>query len=289
MTIVRRRPRQFDPLMTPEGVRKFLEQLRVTAPGLFPAEEESLISLLNAARYLKKRSNPATQRGRPSQWGPEVLSEAITILGKLLEQETNGRVSIQTFIGQHLGVLVYPNEIANALSNGQINKQEAASLARLTAERLQVAEKEARQLRIELLTTHLDTQGSQNQLRSKVKEVLGENAIFSRETLAVGLQKSDALLEFNRLDVKHIFFDTMRDLFYAIRTLQPEELLDEDIAEFMTAADSLSNTLKGIEQRILKRKQPPSETRDTQAATKSTQRLEIIKDPITRMVTYKFR
>lgn len=289
MTIARRRPRQFDPLTTQAGVRKFLEQLRETAPSIFPAEDESLISLLNAARYLNKRPTQTTQRGRPSQWAPETLSEAITVLRKLLERETNGRISVQTFIGQYLGILTYPNEIANALSSGQINKQEAASLARLTAERLQMTEEEVHQLRLELLKAHLDSQGSQNQLRNKVKEVLGENAFFSRETLAVGLQKSDSLLAFNRLDVKHIFFETMRDLFYAIRTLQPEELLDEDVAEFMSAADSLSNTLKGIEQRIAKRKVRPGQLVETQPTSNSTQRLEITKDPITGKVTYKFR
>lgn len=289
MTTARRRPRQFDPLTTPAGVRKFLEQLRTTAPGLFPAEDASLISLLNAARYLKKRPAHTTQRGRPGQWAPEVLSEAITILHKLLEQETSGRVSVQTFIGQHLGVLTYPNEIANALSRGEINKQEAAYLARLTAARLQITEQDAYQLRFELLKAHLSVQGSQNQLRQKVKEMLGENGFFSRETLALGLRKSDSLLEVNRLDVKHIFFETMRDLFYAIRTLQPDELLDEDVADFMSAADALSNTLKRIEQRIAQRKQQPRQGYDVQTGAKSAQQVEIIKDNITGKITYKFR
>lgn len=289
MKSTRKRTRQFDPLATPKGVQKIFEQLRVTAPNLIPTKDDELISLLNAARYLKKRPAHASHRGRPSQWPPEVLNEAVTILRSLLEKETNGRVSVQTFIGQHLALLAYPLEIANALSGGQINKQEAASLARLTAERLQVAEEEARHLRLALLKAHLETFESQNQLRHKIKEMLGETTLFSRETLALGMQKSDSLLEFNRLDVKHIFFETMRDLFYAIRTLNPEELLDDDIAEFMRAADSLSDTLKGIEQRIAKRKLPSSQTRNPQPPSNSSQQLEIIKDPLTGNVTYKFR
>jgi hypothetical protein len=289
MTTMRRRSRNFDPLSTPEGVRNLLGQLRTILPSLIPPEEDRLISLLNAARYLNKRSNQRSQRGRPSQWAPEVLSEVITTLRKLLAEQTEGRISVQTFIGQHLAVLTYPTEIVYALAGGQINKQEAAFLARLTAARLDMTEEEARKLRLDLLKAHLGTHGSQNLLRNKVKEILGETTLFSRETLALGMQKSDALLELNRLDVKHMFFETMRDLFYAIRTLQPEELSNEDIAEFMKNADMLTNTLRGIELRSAKRRIHSKHIQDVRMDQESSQLLEIIKDPKTGKVTYKFR
>ena len=226
MRQARRRQRQFDPLATPDGVRNLLEQLRKTAPSLIPADETRLISLLNAARYLEKRPHTKSPRGRPSKWSPEELSEAITLLRDLLDRATGGRVSLQTFIGQHLPLLAYPREIAKALQCGEINKQEAVALARLTADRLQTTEVEANEIRLTLLQTHLANYGSQNQLRVRVKEIIGESSFFSREALALGMLKTDSLLEFNHQDVKHVFFETMRDLFYAIRTLNPEDILE---------------------------------------------------------------
>lgn len=289
MRQARRRQRQFDPLATPDGVRNLLEQLRKTAPSLIPADEKRLISLLNAARYLEKRPHTKSPRGRPSQWSPEELSEAITLLRDLLDRATGGRVSLQTFIGQHLPLLVYPREIANALQCGEINKQEAVALARLTADRLQTTEAEANEIRLTLLQTHLATHGSQNQLRERVKEILGESSFFSRETLALGMLKTDTLLEFNHQDVKHVFFETMRDLFYAIRTLNPEDILEQDIAEFMSAADVLTNTLRTIELRVTQRKTRELPTSDAKTGTETDQEISILTDPQTGQVTYKFR
>ncbi len=289
MKQARRRQRQFDQLATPEGVRSILQQLRNAAPNLIPAEEERLISLLNAARYLEKRPANYSNRGRPSLWTPDELSEVITLLRDLLRRETNGRVSLQTFIGQHLPLLSYPLEVTNALERGQINKQEATSLFRLTAERLQTTETEAQKLREDLLKAHIATAGSQNQLRERVNELLGKDTLFSRETLVLGMAKTDSLLEFNRQDVKHIFFETMRDLFYAIRSLNPEDLLDEDIAEFMTTSDALTNKLKAIEQRVsqMKTLQKANTAPLNKPAPKGE--LQIISDPLTTQITYKFK
>ncbi len=289
MKQARRRKRQFDQLATPEGVRLLLDELRKAAPGLIPIEEERVISLLNSARYHQKARGADSAKGRPSQWTSNELKEVTTVLRALLDHETDGRVSLQTFIGQHLRLLTYPPEVANALQLGQINKQEASSLARLTGERLATTEVEAQQLRLELLNAHLATHGSQNQLREKVKEVLGENSLFSRETLALGMQKTDSLLEFNRQDVKHVFFETMRDLFYAIRMLNPADLKDEDIVEFMNAADSLSNTLKAIELRITQRQSKRIPAPDSTSIVEDSKEIQIVTDPLTGQVTYKFR
>ena len=211
------------------------------------------------------------------------------MLRVLLERETNGRVSLQTFIGQHVPLLNYPPEVVNALQSGQINKQEATALVRLTAERLQTTDIEAQKLREDLLKAHLATGGSQNQLRERVNEVLGENSLFSRETLALGMVKTDSLLEFNRQDVKHIFFETMRELFYAIRSLNPEDLMGDDIAAFMNASDSLTNTLKAIEQGVNQRRNTQKATTDLSDKPETSGELKISIDPLTSQITYKFQ
>jgi hypothetical protein len=119
----------------------------------------------------------------------------------------------------------------------------------LSATKLQTTEEEARNIRREILEAHVVSKGSQNQLRSRVTGLLGGNSLLSRETIALGVAKTDALLEFDAADVKHIFFETIKDLFYAIRTLEPEDLVEEDIQNFMGIADSLSNLIHSIQHR----------------------------------------
>lgn len=63
--------------------------------------------------------------------------EAASQLRGILERETSGRVSVNSFIGQYVPLLNFPSDVVNALSRGEINLHEAAQLARLTPERLE--------------------------------------------------------------------------------------------------------------------------------------------------------
>lgn len=289
MKTARRRQRTFDQLATPAGVRAMLRKLRESAPDLIPAAEKQTISLLNAIRHAER--NPGgklTTRGRPRHWKIDHLLQVAAHLRELLDRETQGRVSLPTFIGQHLRLLAYPDEVASALQSGEINKQEALALTRLTAGKLQTTEAEAERMRLELLRSHLDARGSQNQLRERVKELLGENAVVSTETLALGLLKSDALLEVNAEDIRHVFFETMKELFYAIRKFEPDDLNEVDIVEFMAAADILTNTIHAIDLRIIQRKSPKRATPGFARTTILEQPVEIVKDPGTGRIVYKF-
>ncbi len=65
-------------------------------------------------------------------------------------------------------MLHFPSDVMEALSSGQINLQEAAQLARLTADRLGCSAQGARARRRELLQSHLMVRGSQPRLRARV-------------------------------------------------------------------------------------------------------------------------
>lgn len=289
MKTARRRQRTFDSFATPAGVRDLLRQLREAAPELIPATEAQTISLLNAIRHAERNPHDKTStRGRPRQWPTPHLLQVAALLRQLLDRETNGRVSLPTFIGQHLRLIAYPAEVMSALQNGEINKQEALALSRLTAEKLQTTAAEAQRLRLELLRSHLDARGSQNQLRERVKEMLGENAVVSTETLALSLIKSDAMLEVNPEDIRHVFFETMKELFYAIRQFEPDDLREQDVEEFMNAADILANTIHSIKLRINQRKTPSRTTPGFTPTTSPEHPPEVIKDSITGRITYKF-
>jgi hypothetical protein len=105
----------------------------------------------------------------------------------------------------------------------------------------------ARSVRAEVLRAHLMSQGSQNSLRERAKEILGEVVSVSTEQMANVVQKVDELLEIDPSDKRHIFYEEMKRLFYAMREIQPEDIDDESLDQFMAAADQLSNAIYSIE------------------------------------------
>jgi hypothetical protein len=177
--------------------------------------------------------------------------EGASILRSILERETSGRVSLNSFIAQYLSILEFPSDIVEALASGQINLQEAAQLARLTPERLNCSAQAARARRAEILNQHLAVQGSQTRLRARVKEILGETdaRAISSENMTQVVAHVDELLEIDPQDARHLFWEEMKRIFYAMREFQLEDLDEETMEEFMTAMDGVSNVLHRIEKR----------------------------------------
>jgi hypothetical protein len=252
MRATRRRNRTIDPLARPEAVRALCEELRSRIPGVIPNSERQLVRFLYAVRHVERRPATDTRRGRPSRWRRGDLVSAAGHLRALLDRETSGRVSLNSFLGQYLLILDFPADVQEALSDGRVNLQEAAQLARLTAERLESTPAKAKSIRAELLRSHLLGRGSQNSLRTRVREILGEVITVSSGEMAGVVQKVDELLEIDPSDKRHLFYEEMKRFFYAMREIEPEDVDDESLDEFMTAADQLSNAIYKIE---LKRRQ----------------------------------
>jgi len=214
--------------------------------------------MLEAVRNIERRPVTDTKRGRPSRWPRAHLLEVARNLRVILERETGGRISLQSFIGQHLRVLHFPADVQSALAGGQVNLQEASHLARLTAERLGCSPSEARVRRLEILQSHLAVQGSQNRLRSRVKELLGEGQRqeINAADMASVIERVDELLEIDPSDARHMFWEEMKRLFFAMREIQPEDLDEQILSDFMVAMDEVSKVLYRIELRKRKRGQP---------------------------------
>lgn len=223
-------------------------------PDTIPASEKQLVRFLFAVRHVERRPATDTRRGRPSHWPREKLMGAASQLRGILERETSGRVSVNSFIGQYIPILNYPSDVTGALSRVQINLHEAAQLARLTPERLETTPAKAQALRSEILRSHRLARGSQNSLRARVKEILGEVVAVSTEEMTNVVQKVDELLEIDPADKRHFFYEEMKRLFYAMREIQPEDIDDESLDQFMAAADQLSNAIYAIELKRRKQK-----------------------------------
>jgi hypothetical protein len=251
MRATRRRQRTLDPLARPEAVRAVCEELRSRMPGVIPNSERQLVRFLYAVRHVERRPATDTKRGRPSRWRRDDLVSAAGHLRAVLARETQGRVSVNSFTGQYLPVLDFPSDIVEALGAGRINLQEAAQLARLTPARLGCAAAAARKQRDELLRSHLAVQGSQNGLRARVKEVLGEGAAgaVSSQNMSSVVARVDELLEIDPHDSRHLFWEEMKRIFFAMREIELEDMDEETMGEFVGAVDHVSNVLNKIERK----------------------------------------
>jgi len=92
--------------------------------------------LFEAVRHIERQSATDTKRGRPARWARKQLLEIASHLRVILQRETSGRISLSSVIGQYLCILSFPTDVTAAFERGDINLQEAAQLARLTAARL---------------------------------------------------------------------------------------------------------------------------------------------------------
>ncbi len=250
MRATRRRSRTPDPLADPSAVRILCERLREQMPDLIPTSEKGLVRFLDAVRHVERRPATDTQRGRPGHWPREALVKAAGQLRSLLERETGGRVSLNSFIGQYLPIINFPVDVTEALVSGQINLHESAQLARLTPARLGCSARDAGVQRTELLRSHLAVQGSQTRLRERVKEVLGESKQPDiSEGLASVAVKVDELLEVDPSDARHLFWEEMKRLFFAMREIESDDLDEEIMNDFLKTIDDVSNVLYRIEKR----------------------------------------
>jgi hypothetical protein len=253
----RRRQRTTDPLANPDAVRLVLGQLRERLPDVVPTGEKLMIRMLNAMRHLERRPASDTSRGRPSRWNRKDLLRVAAQLRSILHRETRGRVSLNSFIGLYLRVLNFPKDVTTALVKGDVNLFEAAQLARLTEERLNLSPPEAREYRREVLRSHLLAQGSQGALRSRIDEQVGVRKTqpkFSDADRPKGAELVDDLLELDPYDTRHLFWEELRRIAFALREVTPDDVDDKTLEELLSVSDRLSGILARMQKRRQKLK-----------------------------------
>ena len=151
--------------------------------------------------------------------------------------------------GKNLAIR-FPADITLALEKDQINLQEAILLSRLTAERLGLESLPAKKVRQEILAAHLQAKGSQNSLRLRIHDLLHTEAgIISSATMSEAVQKVDELLEVDPDDLRYLFFEEIRNLFYALKEIEPAEVTEADLERFSQASDQVFNIIQRIRRR----------------------------------------
>jgi len=245
-----RRPRKLDPLANLSAVRSVCDELQKRCPDIVPKTDKKLFSLLAAVKHINQYSSTQSPAGRPSAWKREELLIVSSHIKSILQQKTNGRVSLSSFIGVYLRILNLSNDILKALEEGKITLQEAIILSRLTPEKLLVSHQKAFAIRKEVIDAHIKTQTSQNSLRAKVKEILGETNIISSQTLMANVEMVDKMLELDPTDKRHLFYEQIKNLVFAIRQIQPDDIDDKLLADFNMASDELFRIINSAKNRL---------------------------------------
>jgi hypothetical protein len=245
----RRRQRRPDPLATPEAVRAVLASLKSALSKELPDKEKKLVALLRAARHVQRYPATDTKRGRPSKYDRTLLIKVASRLSEILARETSSKVGLASFVDHYLRLLEFPSDVLDALRAGDINLFEAAQLARLTSDRLGVSGGAAAHTRRGLLRSHLAARGSTSLLRLRVNKLLSD----STATAADGEPSADVLAEDLELlddsDPTHLLYDMLRQLVIALRTIEPDDVGEEELDGLLQAGDPLLLALSKVQRR----------------------------------------
>lgn len=98
-------------------------------------------------------------------------------------------------------------------------------------------------------------------MRERVKEMLGETRgpEISVEGMTEVVARVDEMLEIDPSDTRHMFWEEMKRLFFAMRDIQPEDLDEETREDFLAAIDQVSNVLFRVEKKRQERQKSWSE------------------------------
>lgn len=150
--------------------------------------------MLRAVRHVDQCSATDTKRGRPSRWKREELLAVGSQFSSILERETSSHISLSSFIDHYLWPLDFPDDVLAALSSGDINLFEAAQLARLTPEKINISPSQAKQTRAELLSIHLQARLSSERLRQRVAEFLRASPMEAGNSSKISENFRDAFI-----------------------------------------------------------------------------------------------
>ncbi|MGH8710152.1 MAG: hypothetical protein ACREVA_02355 [Burkholderiales bacterium] len=107
--------------------------------------------------------------------------------------------------------------------------------------------REARRIRDEIASNHTRSGGSQTALREKVREALGELTLVTSEKMTEAVERVDDLLRVDPSDRRHLFYEQMKDFFFALRDIQPDEIDDATLDTLVERADGLMEVIHAIQ------------------------------------------
>ena len=255
MKASRRRRRRTDRLASPAAVRHLLGQLRETLPEIIPPAEKELVRMLRAARHVERYPATETKRGRPPRFARSDLIKVAARLSEILGRETSSHISVASFVDHYLRLLDFPADLIDALARGDVNLFEAEQLARVTPAKINARPARAKRLRLELLSTQLQTKASGRGLRQRVDELFrGARAGAPPEEPAA--KEFENLEDFDPYDPAHLFWEQIKQLGFAFREIGRADVTDEEVEELLRVSDPVLSLLGRIRRRRAQNERP---------------------------------
>jgi hypothetical protein len=236
MRITRRRSRISDSLANPEAVVHVFELLRMRLPSIIPPMNKELRRMLNSVRHINSYPVTDNSRGRPLRYPRQDLLKVSSALNAILKKEARS-ISIKTFVDHYIPILDYPEDVKSSLASGQINLFEAAQLARLTPEALNLTWQEVRRKRQALLKVHVESQESGPKLKTRIDQVLGK--ISNEQLYQAGRSSSKRRIgTLKSVDVAtHLFSEQLQQIANSLAEIKPDDLSPEDMVDILNAGD----------------------------------------------------
>jgi hypothetical protein len=75
--------------------------------------------------------------------------------------------------------------------------------------------------------------------------------------LGSAMSMVDELLDVDPSDARHMFWEEMKRLFFAMQEIEPEDLDDETMEDFLKAMNQVSNIIQWIEKKRRARERKP--------------------------------
>jgi hypothetical protein len=262
MKTTKRRKRQPDQLASAEWVRSVFDQIKQSFPLLSSFKEADLVRLARAVRHIERYTASDTRRGRPPRWPREDLLKAGSRLSEILVRETQGRISLASFVDHYIRILRFPSDVIESMDRGDINLFEAEQLARITASRTRMSSAEARRKRVDILAAHLRAKSSGDSLRRRVNELLGASNLDMIITTSPekDFESLESLEDFDPYDTTHLLWEEIKQLGFAFRDIRREDVTEELLDELLKTSQPIWAVLAKIQRRKQKLSSPNPST-----------------------------
>lgn len=267
------RQRRPDPFACPKKIAELLEKLihntdlttYVSTEKIRQNNYETLIHLLQrGANYLRSKGNSKPNSKNETIPQP-VLLEIVNVMSKILEEESQKRISFRTFTDNYLRVLFCPDDIKKWLSDGQISLFEALQLKRLSSENLAVSLEEALLTRSKFFNQCREEKWIIQRLRYEIDLKLGkrpclENTNFSSELKDIKAQDCPSFFPDETLvptiNPNSFFNEQIFSMIEMINSIDFGELEKKEQEILLTSVDNVVLQIQKIlkkQQRVTKR------------------------------------
>jgi hypothetical protein len=264
-----RRRRLGDPLASPRKIEQLLKQLvgalrpqlaaQIDLESIERGNFEPVVQLLQAAsNYVRAQAGVQSRAGKPNRFSRALLSNVVEAMTRILNRESQGRISFRTFTDNNLRILGCPDDIKNLLEEGRITLFEALQLKRLSPESLSLDPEQALAVRIEFLARCRRERWIAHRLRHEIDRRLGKrNEEKPQATSSPALHPDEpAMSDFERdsdsppsVSQDSFFAEQLTLMVELLQTIEPDQLEKTELERLLNSIDDILLQLQRIRRR----------------------------------------